>query len=146
VLEIQNLVLSDVETDIDRDNYGHHDYDTGSRSLDDYEQMETVMDVIDSVASRNGIIQENTTGFYSYEDGNVWSDIALFSSCTGREQRRYYPSHKRDSVPSQHYRSGVHITPLSREVQGTVMIPIYISAVWTIRRHSTAYGERGYGM
>jgi len=144
-LEIQNLVLSDVETDSDRNSHGHHDDDTGSHSLDNYEQMETVMDVIDSVASRNGIIQENTTRFF-FLNGSVWSDIALFSSCTGRKQRRYYPSHKRDSVRLPHHQSAVHITPLSREVQGTVKIPIYISAMWTIRRHSTAYGERGDGV
>jgi len=103
VLEKQNLVLSDVETDNDRDGHGHHVDDTGSHRLDDYEPMETVMYVIDSVAARNCIIQENTAGCYSSKDGNVWSDIALFSSCTGREQRRYYPSHKRDSVRSQYH-------------------------------------------
>jgi len=142
VLEIQNIVWSDVETDSDRDSHGHHDDDTGSHSLDDYEPIKTMMYVIDFLAAGNGIIRENTTGFYFSKDGSVCSDIALFSSCKGREQRRYYPSYKRDSVRSPHHRSTVRITPSSREVEGTVKIPISLLCGLSegIRQHM----ERGF--
>lgn len=75
-LEVQNVQQSDEDIDIAGD--AHDDDDTDLYSVDEHEPVDTVLDVINSVASGSGFIEENTSGLYSSRDGNVWSDTAPF--------------------------------------------------------------------
>ena len=71
--------------------------DTDCYSFDEHEPMETVMDVIDAVATGSGIIQENTTRLYSSKDDNVLSYMAPVQS-----RRRAHDVVRVHSGPKNH--------------------------------------------